>query len=142
MAAVYSEELKENSTRRRAFWQLYAQKHPEELVSHTPNFSGTNLYHKIIDGIYVCQVFFDRSGFVGVYLAANGRYASGLTTEFSEVLQRELVLNWETKASGIAKGGDTRNPANWPEMIDWMHDRLGDFRRVILAHARETGLIE
>ena len=138
----HKEGLKENYAWCRAFWQQYAQKYPEELIGHAPNFRTTNLYHKIIDGVCVCQVFFDRNEMVGVYLSANKRYASARTTEFSEVLRRELVLNWETKAGGIAKGGDTRNPANWPEMIDWLHDRLEDFRRVILAHARETGLIE
>lgn len=137
-----NEGLKENYAWCRAFWQQYGQKYPEELAGHAPNYSTTNLYHKIIDGVCVCQVFFDRSEMVGVYLSANKRYASDRTTEFSEVLRRELDLNWETKAGGIAKKGDTRNPANWPEMIDWLHNRLGDFRRVILEHARETGLIE
>lgn len=134
--------LNENSARLQAFWQQYAQKYPEELVGHAPNFKGQNLFHKIIDGIHVCQVF-GSSGWVAVYLARNGRWGSELTAEFSQVLRNALTLEWGgSVAGGTALHIDVRNPANWPEMIDWMHERLGDFRRVILEHARETGLIE
>lgn len=135
------EVLNENSARLRAFWQQYGQKHPEELAGHAPDFKRTNLYHKIIDGIYVCQVFFVWG--VAVYLARRGRWGSELTPEFSQVLRNTLTLEWRgAAAGGTAKEFDTKNPDNWPEMIDWLHDRLEDFRRVILEHARETGLIE
>ena len=134
--------LNENSARLQAFWQQYAQKYPEELAGHAPNFKGQNLFHKIIDGIHVCQVF-GSSGWVAVYLARNGRWGSELTAEFSQVLRNALTLEWGgSAAGGTALEIDVRNPANWPEMIDWLHDRLEDFRRVILEHARETGLIE
>lgn len=140
--AIRGEVLTENSARRQAFWQQYAAKYPEELAGHAPNFKGQNLFHKIIDGIHVCQVF-GSSGWVAVYLARNGRWGSELTAEFSQVLRNALTLEWGgSAAGGTALEIDVRDPANWPEMIDWLHERLGDFRRVILEHARETGLIE
>lgn len=116
-------QLNERRQFRRDFWQFYVQRHPDD-VQLRPNHIDSNVYHDIA-GLVVSQ-HLSRNR-VGIYL----RQRTGDDSEEGawRVENYRRILN-------SARGEDclyvnTRDRQNWPEMADWLHDRLMEYRRVL-----------
>ena len=111
--------------KRRDFWQAYAEQYPGE-VNIAEDHSHSNIYHQV-GGAMVSQYVADGS--VGIYLVEQSRTydreASRLVSSYTEGLQ--LNLGGSTEDLSI----DTNNRDNWPDMIDWLHGKLADFRQVM-----------
>ena len=111
--------------KRRDFWQAYAEQYPGE-VDIAADHSHSNIYHQV-GGAMVSQYVADGS--VGIYLVEQSRTydreASRLVSSYTEGLQ--LNLGGSTEDLSI----DTNNRDNWPDMIDWLHGKLADFRQVM-----------
>ena len=88
--------------------------------------SHSNIYHTVGRAL-VSQYVADGS--VGIYLVEQSRgydrEASRLISSYTEGLQ--LNLGGSSEDLTI----DTNNRDNWPDMIDWLHGKLADYRQVI-----------
>ncbi len=131
-ASAQEENTRLNETRqfRRDFWQFYVQRHPNDIELR-PNHIDSNVYHDI-SGIVVSQ-HLSRNR-VGIYIRPR-------TGDDSEVSALRVESYWQTLNSG--RGEDclytnTRERENWPEMADWLHDRLMEYRRVLTKEEPES----
>ena len=120
--------------KRRDFWQAYAEQYPGE-VDIAADHSHSNIYHQV-GGAMVSQYVADGS--VGIYLVEQSRTydreASRLVSSYTEGLQ--LNLGGSTEDLSI----DTNNRDNWPDMIDWLHGKLADFRQVMERYS--AGIVD
>ena len=124
-ASAQEENSLLNETRqfRHDFWQFYAQRHPNDIQLR-PNHIDSNVYHDV-SGIVVSQ-HLSRNR-VGIYIRAR-------TGDDSEGSALRVESYWQILNSG--RGEDclytnTRERENWPEMADWLHDRLIEYQRVL-----------
>ena len=127
VAQEESVELIERRQFRRDFWQFYDQRHPGD-VQIRPSHIDSNVYHDIA-GLVVSQ-HLSRNR-VGIYV----RPRTGDDSEESaeRVEHCRDILN-------RGRGEDclftnTRDRQNWPEMTDWLHDRLLEYGRVLTDNA-------
>ena len=120
--------------KRRDFWQAYAEQYPGE-VDIAADHSHSNIYHQV-GGAMVSQYVADGS--VGIYLVEQSRTydreASRLVSSYTEGLQ--LNLGGSTEDLSI----DTNNRDNWPDMIDWLHGKLADYRQVMERYS--AGIVD
>ena len=120
--------------KRRDFWQAYAEQYPGE-VDIAADHSHSNIYHQM-GGAMVSQYVADGS--VGIYLVEQSRTydreASRLVSSYTERLQ--LNLGGSTEDLSI----DTNNRDNWPDMIDWLHGKLADYRQVMERYS--AGIVD
>ena len=120
--------------KRRDFWQAYAEQYPGE-VNIAEDHSHSNIYHQV-GGAMVSQYVADGS--VGIYLVEQSRTydreASRLVSSYTEGLQ--LNLGGSTEDLSI----DTNNRDNWPDVIDWLHGKLADFRQVMERYS--AGIVD
>ena len=124
-ASAQKENSHLNETRqfRHDFWQFYAQRHPND-VQLRPNHIDSNVYHDV-SGIVVSQ-HLSRNR-VGIYIRPR-------TGDNSEGSALRVESYWQILNSG--RGEDclytnTRERENWPQMADWLHDRLVEYQRVL-----------
>ena len=117
--------------RRNDFWRAYAEQYPGE-VDLAEDHSHSNIFHDV-GGALVSQYVSDGS--VGIYLVEQSRSydaeASRLVSTYGEGLQLNLGGSSESLAI------DTNNRDNWPDMIDWLNDKLAEYRKVIDRYASE-----
>ena len=77
-------------------------------------------------------------GSVGIYLVEQSRTydreASRLVSSYTEGLQ--LNLGGSTEDLSI----DTNNRDNWPDMIDWLHGKLAEYRQVMERYS--AGIVD
>ena len=120
--------------KRRDFWQAYAEQYPGE-VDIAADHSHSNIYHQV-GGAMVSQYVADGS--VGIYLVEQSRTydreASRLVSSYTEGLQ--LNLGGSTEDLSI----DTNNRDNWPDMIDWLHGKLAEYRQVMERYS--AGIVD
>ena len=112
------------------FWQFYAQGHPNN-VQLRPNHVDSNLHHDIA-GLVVSQ--HSSRNRVGIYIRR--RTGDDSEESASRVENYRGILN-------AGRGEDclymnTRERQNWPEMSDWLHDRLMEYRRVLTEEEPEN----
>ena len=120
--------------KRSDFWRAYAEQYPGE-VDFAEDHSHSNLYHAVA-GALVSQYVADGS--VGIYLVEQSRdydrEAARLISSYKEGLH--LNLGGSSEDLNI----DTNNRDNWPDMIDWLHGKLADYREVIERYS--SGMAE
>ena len=122
---------------RHDFWQSYAERYPDDTQLR-PNHIDSNVYHKI-EGIDVSQYLAQRD--VGIYMRHNIEKAAVLE-HCVAVLEREGVVMRHNTSNGHISTTlpiDAQNRDNWPQMGDWLHDRLAQFRGIIMEYEPETG---
>ena len=66
---------------------------------------------------------------MGVYLVEQSRNYDDEARRLVPIYREGLQLNLGDASESLTI--DTNDRDNWPDMIDWLHDRLGEFRRVI-----------
>lgn len=112
---------------RNDFWQSYVHQYPDDIELR-PNHKDSNVYYPINDTLFISQYLSQRG--VGIYLRERSRSNEQHSIElerYTEVLKSELGLESNTDFLNV----DPWNRDNWPEMRDWLHERLGQFRRVV-----------
>ena len=70
-----------------------------------------------------------RSGEWGIYLVEKSRGYDGEALRLVSILRERLRLNLGDSSESLTI--DTNDRDNWPDMIDWLHDKLNNYRRVI-----------
>ncbi len=113
---------------RHDFWTIYAEFYPDD-VQLRPDHIHSNVYHWI-EGVFVSQYLAQKG--VGIYLAESHRSYDDevriLVTIYQDILSRELG------ASADFLPIDSNNRDNWPQMVTWLHERLAQFRRIIMEY--------
>ncbi len=116
---------------RREFWSFYAERHQGDDTP--PNYSDHTVKH-LIGGVIVHQSL-SRDG-TGLYIdKSNSDY---------DVQTKDLAMRYEaTVTAEIGNRNrslwiDSQDRDNWPQMADWLHERLAQFRRIITEHTPET----
>lgn len=122
--------LDERRQFRRDFWQFYVGRHAGD-VQLRPNHVDSNVYHEVA-GLLVSQ-HLSRNR-VGIYIRP--RTGDQSEESASRVENYRGILN-------AGRGEDclymnTRDRQNWPEMSDWLHDRLMEYRRVLTEEEPEN----
>jgi hypothetical protein len=116
---------------RREFWSFYAERYQADNIP--PDHSAHTVEHKI-GGVIVYQSL-SQDG-VNVYISRDHpdydaqtkdlamEYGTAVTSELGS-RNRSLWMNaWDS--------------GNWSQMAEWLHDRLGQFRRIITEYGPET----
>ena len=120
------------------FWAAYRQQHPDDGIRD--GYAHTNVWHPVMDrDIVIGQYIAMRS--VGIYIRSGWERSKEQVLEkakmIHEPLQRELETTiWEPSNDDDwmyvnTLEMDTRDRANWPRMIEWLHDHLVKYRRAI-----------
>ena len=118
--------------KRNDFWHSYAEQHPED-IHLDPDHIHSNVYHEV-GGVLVSQYL--AQGRVGVYLAEQSRVYDDEARRLVSIYREGLQLNLGNSSVNLRI--DTNDRDNWPDMIDWLHERLGEFRRVIERYSSGT----
>ena len=116
---------------RRDFWSFYVERHPDD---GTPlDYSDHAVEHEI-GGIIVRQSLSQDN--VNVYVSrASPEYddqTRALAIEYEAAVTKELGSRNRTLQM------DAWDRDNWPQMADWLHERLAQFRSIITEHTPET----
>ena len=114
------------------FWSAYFMRYPQDAQSMR-NRSESTVYYPI-GGVLVYQALAQVR--VGVYLIQNDPsyddQATSLAATYKVALDRDL------SGDAMSVRFDSWDPGNWPQMADWLHERLAEFRRIITGHAPDT----
>ena len=116
------------------FWSFYFERHSEDAELRINRRSSNSVVYYSMGDVLVNQYLpQDR---VGVYLTERDRTyderAIDLASKYKAALDHELG---NCSRSLLI---DTWNRDNWPQMADWLHERLAEFRRIITEHAVDT----
>ena len=120
--------------KRSDFWRSYAEQHPRD-VQFPEEHAHSNIYHTL-GGVMVSQYLGDRS--VGIYLVEHSRSYDPDAARAVAMYKEGLQLNLGNCSESLAI--DTNDRDNWPDMIDWLHGKLAEFRRVIERYS--TGAVD
>jgi hypothetical protein len=123
--------LSETRQFRHDFWHFYAQRHTND-VELRPDHVDSNIYHEV-SGLVISQ-HLSRNR-VGIYI----RPRTGDASEQSA----SRVENYREMLNNV-RGEDclytnTHDRENWPEMADWLHDRLIEYQRVLAGDSETDG---
>lgn len=133
-AGKRNDRLNRLRRKRNDFWHSYAEQYPEDLALR-PDHNHSNVYHDV-GGVLVSQYL--AQGRVGVFLAEQSRAYDDEARRLVSIYREGLQLNLGN--SSVSLQIDTNDRDNWPDMIEWLHDRLGEFSRVIERYS--TGAAE
>lgn len=116
---------------RRDFWNFYAERYPDDDTP--PDHSRHEAEHSI-GGVFVFQTL-SQDG-VNVHVPQFHRdyddEAKGLAQKYKAAVDRELGSRPRFFSM------DAWNRDNWTQMADWLHERLTEFRRIIMEY--ESGM--
>ena len=119
---------------RNDFWHSYAEQHPGDLRVNQDHIHS-NVYHEV-GGVLVSQYL--AQGRVGIFLVEQSRRYDDEARKLVSIYREGLQLNLGTSAESLRI--DINDRDNWPDMIDWLHGKLGEFRRVIERYS--SGAVE
>ena len=111
--------------KRNDFWHSYAERHPADIEIDMDHIHS-NVYHQV-GGVLVSQYI--AQGRVGIYLAEKSRGYDDESLRLVSLYREGLQLNLGDSSESLFI--DTNDRDNWPDMIDWLHEKLSDYRRVI-----------
>ena len=118
---------------RRDFWEYYARQYPHE--GPPSGYAGSYFRNKVENAdIDVTQYLAQREVGVNLY-GKNGLeqvkdYANVLRSKFGDALGGESNP-WATSRLRI----DSNGRENWPQMANWLHEKLCAYRDVLTNHA-------
>ena len=118
--------------KRNDFWNSYAEQHPADIQLN-PDHIHSNVYHRV-GGVLVSQYL--AQGRVGIYLVEKSRSYDEEGVRLMSIFREGLQLNLGNSSQSLRI--DTNDRDNWPDMIDWLHERLNEFRRVIERYSSGT----
>ena len=118
--------------KRNDFWHSYAERHLADIQLN-PEHIHSNVYHQI-SGVQVSQYLAQRK--VGIYLVEQSRGYDDEARRLVSIYREGLQLNLGESSESLTT--DTNDRDNWPDMIDWLHEKLGEYRRVIERYSTGT----
>ena len=130
---AWSGELSDLGNFRRDFWKYYAQRHPEDGIPQ--DRAASYVRHEVEGtGLTVSQ-YLSQSG-VGMYLPGG---AWDQVKSYEDALRSELEVELgEPRSDYLAVSEltiESYNRENWPQMVDWLHDKLRQYRRVLTDYS-------
>ena len=129
-----SDRLRQLRNFRRGFWQFYIQRYPDDL-DLSPNHIDSNVYHRIA-GVVVSLYLAQRE--VGIYVQKPG--ANPQRAELVRIYAKALRGAGLDRVTNMAV--DSNDRENWPHMVDWLHEKLGEFRRILTTHMPQAINVE
>ena len=112
------------------FWNFYFECYPEDSQLRVSRSSSNSVVYYSMGDALVYQYL--AQDLVGVYLIQNdGSYdneAAYMVARYKAALDREL------SGRRMSLRIDCWNRDNWPQMTDWLHERLTEFRRIIVEY--------
>lgn len=122
---------------RRDFWQSYIQRHPDDGVR--AGHAGGNVWHPVASNDATVVQYLAQHG-VGIYLSGPSGSAGDQYRQQVQVYQSALVAEIGTRDDGLSfQGFNSNDRSNWPEMADWLHNQLVEYRRVIEQMGAASG---
>ena len=126
---AWSGELSDLGNFRRDFWKYYAQRYPEEGIPQ--DRAASYVRHKVEGiGLTVSQYLSQRS--VGIYLPGG---AWDQVRSYEDALRSELEVDLGESSSDYLAVNElpieSYDRDNWPQMVDWLHEKLRHYRRVL-----------
>jgi len=134
------EGLTERGRFHQEFWAFYAQRHPDDGV---PESHATPIFRCGVDGkdVEIGLSLWGTDG-VGIYFLPARDPRDRRRNIPSEVAREQLRGREDAirERLGVAIGdypdywfldqqrSDSTNRGNWPELVKWMHQRLGEYR--------------
>lgn len=120
----------------REFWGYYAERHPEDGVRS--GHAGTNVYYEIEEvGLRVSQYLARASKGVGIYIALHTRdgrpkeEVGEMRRGYEDLIRKALKVEGDAELSFLSL--DPGERSNWPQVADWLHDRLDVYRDALLG---------
>ena len=124
------------------FWAAYRREHPDDGIRE--GYAHTNVWHPVMDReIVISQYLTMRS--VGIYVRRGWEMSQEQVLDKARLLQEPLEHELGTAMAepnsgdnhmyGNALDIDTRNRANWPQMIEWLHAHLVMYHQAVAAAA-------
>ena len=120
--------------KRTDFWRSYAEQYPGD-IQLPDEHAHSNVYHRL-GGAMVSQYLGDGS--VGIYLVEQSRTYDVEAMRSVSMYKEGLQLNLGDSSESLAIDTNDRN--NWPDMVEWLHGKLAEFRRVIERYS--TGPVD
>ena len=126
---AWSGELSDLGNFRREFWKYYAQRYPEEGIPQ--DRAASYVRHKVEGiGLTVSQYLSQRG--VGIYLPGG---AWDQVRSYEDTLRSELEVDLGESSSDYLAVNElpieSYDRDNWPQMVDWLHEKLRHYRRVL-----------
>ena len=136
--ATVESDTSERTQFRREFWSDYAKRYPDDGV---PVGHGVSSFWVWIEAAELNLSLYLAQGSVGVFV--RGRRGEATETEavrerirpWEQSLREKLgveigeVNSWGYADSSYAT--NTKDRGNWPDMADWLHNKMADYRRVL-----------
>lgn len=120
----------------------YRREHPDDGIRE--GFANTNVWHQVMNRqIVISQYLAMRT--VGIYVRRGWEMSQEQVLDKARLLQETLEHELGTGMAepnsgdnqmyGNALAIDTRNRANWPQMIEWLHAHLVMYHQAVAAAA-------
>ena len=142
-----SREVSEIGEFRRAFWAHYADRYPRDAESAglRPGYARSNTWHLTEQPGVIVSQYLAQAG-VGIYCTSpRGEPLEdvflnlrGREDEFQGELGVEVGASPDRHAAVGYWSLDTRDRGNWDSMVEWLHERLEAYLRVISAGPTEN----
>ena len=128
-AISYDRSLSTVGQFRRDFWAYYGEYYPDEGPQR--EYAGSYLRHPV-EGSTIWITQFLASDSVGLYLTGHAweqvrDYQDALSLEFNVEVGGPDSNYWATHRLLI----DSRNRENWQRMVEWLHETLCGYRKVV-----------
>jgi hypothetical protein len=130
-----SRELSELGTFRKAFWQHFVARHPDEL-RFGPHNADSNRWRPVPgSGAVVVQYLAQQN--VGVFVRGHRGTGDAILEElgpFADALAARLGVPIGGSRNGLFNQtlkGDSRAEENWNEMSDWLAAKAADYTAVV-----------
>ena len=111
--------------KRNDFWYSYAEQYSGD-IQVGPDYNHSNVYHRVA-GVLVSQYLSDSS--VGIYIVEQSRNYDSEARRLVSIYREGLQLNLGNTGESLSIDANDRD--NWPDMINWLHGKLDEYRRVI-----------
>ncbi len=127
---------------RRAFWAHYADRYPRdaEIAGLRPGYARSNIWHPTEQPGVIVSQYLAQAG-VGIYCTSRRGepledvflHLRGYEDEFQGELGVAVGASPDRHAAVAYRRVDTRVRENWESMVEWLHERLDAYQRVISA---------
>ena len=135
---------------RREFWTYYAERYPHDGVRS--GHAGSNVYHKVEEAATQVSQYLAQGG-VGCYiarwmrgeskksvLAQIEKYKPALSASGLNLVEEgSNESQWDSGRGRFVKI-DCNDRENWPQMADWLHEKLHAYRQILLTDVSQATL--
>jgi len=125
-------KLSERGVFRRAFWTEYLDRYPDDRKLGVDVVGVSSNWANVLEEPELNVSIYCAASKVGVFVrggrGSDGEDQAEILQPHDEELSRRLDANYGRKTGGFFYSRDLRGEfserSNWPEAIDWLHERL------------------